>query len=144
MGIGAYKTMDRKKYLKKGYRIKIEIDSKKAVLEEMRSTLDGLQAVKLTEKLQGGQLPSDESIANRIAKVVEEEEKLAVLYDFVASLSTEIDKVEDTLERAILRYRYITCLTWEQIAERMGYSMAQIYRIRNRAFKNFNKINESK
>ncbi len=136
--------MDRKKYLKKGYRIKIEIDSKKAVLEEMRSTLDGLQAVKLTEKLQGGQLPSDESIANRIAKVVEEEEKLAVLYDFVASLSTEIDKVEDTLERAILRYRYITCLTWEQIAERMGYSMAQIYRIHNRAFKNFNKINESK
>lgn len=144
MGIGAYKTMDRKKYLKKGYRIKIEIDSKKAVLEEMRSTLDGLQAVKLTEKLQGGQLPSDESIANRIAKVVEEEEKLAVLYDFVASLSTEIDKVEDTLERAILRYRYITCLTWEQIAERMGYSMAQIYRIHKRAFKNFNKINESK
>lgn len=144
MEIGAYKTMDRKKYLKKGYRIKIEIDSKKAVLEEMRSTLDGLQAVKLTEKLQGGQLPSDESIANRIAKVVEEEEKLAVLYDFVASLSTEIDKVEDTLERAILRYRYITCLTWEQIAERMGYSMAQIYRIHNRAFKNFNKINESK
>lgn len=136
--------MDRKKYLKKGYRIKIEIDSKKAILEEMRSTLDGLQAVKLTEKLQGGQLPSDESIANRIAKVVEEEEKLAVLYDFVASLSTEIDKVEDTLERAILRYRYITCLTWEQIAERMGYSMAQIYRIHNRAFKNFNKINESK
>lgn len=136
--------MDRKKYLKKGYRIKIEIDSKKAVLEEMRSTLDGLQAVKLTEKLQGGQLPSDESIANRIAKVVEEEEKLAVLYDFVASLSTEIDKVEDTLERAILRYRYITCLTWEQIAERMGYSMAQVYRIHNRAFKNFNKINESK
>lgn len=144
MEIGAYKTMDRKKYLKKGYRIKIEIDSKKAVLEEMRSTLDGLQAVKLTEKLQGGQLPSDESIANRIAKVVEEEEKLAVLYDFVASLSTEIDKVEDTLERAILRYRYITCLTWEQIAERMGYSMAQIYRIHKRAFKNFNKINESK
>ena len=144
MEIGAYKTMDRKKYLKKGYRIKIEIDSKKAVLEEMRSTLDGLQAVKLTEKLQGGQLPSDESIANRIAKVVEEEEKLAVLYDFVASLSTEIDKVEDTLERAILRYRYITCLTWEQIAERMGYSMAHIYRIHNRAFKNFNKINESK
>lgn len=144
MEIGAYKTMDRKKYLKKGYRIKIEIDSKKAVLEEMRSTLDGLQAVKLTEKLQGGQLPSDESIANRIAKVIEEEEKLAVLYDFVASLSTEIDKVEDTLERAILRYRYITCLTWEQIAERMGYSMAQVYRIHNRAFKNFNKINESK
>lgn len=136
--------MDRKKYLKKGYRIKLEIDSKKAVLEEMRSTLDGLQAVKLTEKLQGGQLPSDESIANRIAKVVEEEEKLAVLYDFVASLSTEIDKIEDVVERALLRYRYIKGYTWEQISEELGYSIAQVYRIHKRAFKNFNKINESK
>ena len=136
--------MDKKRYLKRGYKIKLEIESKKAVLEDMRATLDGLQAVRLSEKLQGGPLPSDENMVNRISKIVEEEKKIEILYDFIADLSSEIDKVEDVVERAILRYRYITCLTWEQIAERMGYSMAQIYRIRNRAFKNFNKINESK
>ena len=136
--------MDRKRYLKRGYKIKLEIESKKAVLEDMRATLDGLQAVRLSEKLQGGPLPSDENMVNRISKIVEEEKKIEILYDFIADLSSEIDKVEDVVERALLRYRYITCLTWEQIAERMGYSMAQIYRIHNRAFKNFNKINESK
>lgn len=136
--------MDRKKYLKKGYRIKLEIESKKAVLEDMRATLDGLRAVRLSEKLQGGPLPSDENMVNRINKIIEEEKKIEILYDFMADLSSEIDKVEDVLERAILRYRYITCLTWEQIAEKMGYCLSQVYRIRNRAFKNFNKINDTK
>lgn len=86
--------MDRKKYLKKGYRIKLEIESKKAVLEDMRATLDGLQAVRLSEKLQGGPLPSDENMVNRINKIIEEEKKIEILYDFMADLSSEIDKVE--------------------------------------------------
>lgn len=136
--------MDRKKYLKKGYRIKLEIESKKAVLEDMRATLDGLQAVRLSEKLQGGPLPSDENMVNRISKIVEEEKKIEILYDFIADLSSEIDKVEDVVERALLRYRYITGLTWEQIAEKMGYCLSQVYRIHNRAFKNFTKINDTK
>ena len=97
--------MDRKKYLKKGYRIKLEIESKKAVLEDMRATLDGLQAVRLSEKLQGGPLPSDENMVNRINKIIEEEKKIEILYDFMADLSSEIDKVEDVVERALLRYR---------------------------------------
>lgn len=136
--------MDKKRYLKRGYRINLEIESKKEVLEELKANLDGIKAIQLTEKVQGGPLPSDENMVNRISKIVEEEKKIEILYDFIADLSSEIDKVEDVVERALLRYRYITCLTWEQIAERMGYSMAQIYRIHNRAFKNFNKINESK
>ena len=136
--------MDRKRYLKRGYKIKLEIESKKAVLEDMRATLDGLQAVRLSEKLQGGPLPSDENMVNRISKIVEEEKKIEILYDFIADLSSEIDKVEDVVERALLRYRYITGLTWEQIAEKMGYCLSQVYRIHNRAFKNFTKINDTK
>lgn len=136
--------MDKKRYLKKGYRIRLEIDSKKAVLEDMRATLDGLQAVRLSEKLQGGPLPSDESMVNRINKVVEEEKRLETLYDFMADLLKEIDKVDDVVERALLRYRYILGLTWESIAEKLGYSISQVYRIHNRACRNFNKINDSK
>lgn len=136
--------MDKKRYLKRGYRIKLEIDSKKAVLEDMRATLDGLQAVRLSEKLQGGPIPSDENTVNRINKIIEEEKKIEILYDFIADLSSEIDKVEDVVERALLRYRYIKGYTWEQISEELGYSIAQVYRIHKRAFKNFNKISDSK
>lgn len=62
----------------------------------------------------------------------------------MSDLSKEIDKIEDVVERALLRYRYFLGLTWEEIAEKLGYSIAQVYRLHIKACKNFNKINDSK
>lgn len=129
--------MDKKRYLKKGYKIRLEIDSKKAVLDDMRATLDGLKAIRISEKVQGGPLPSDENMVNRINKVIEEEKKLENLYDFMSDLSKEIDKIEDVVERALLRYRYFLGLTWEEIADKMGYSLRQVHRIHKSALENF-------
>lgn len=129
--------MNKKLYLKKGYKIRLEIDSKKAVLEDMRATLDGLKAIRISEKVQGGPLPSDENMVNRINKVIEEEKKLEDLYDFMSDLSKEIDKIEDVVERALLRYRYFLGLTWEEIADKMGYSLRQVHRIHKSALENF-------
>lgn len=129
--------MNKKLYLKKGYKIRLEIDSKKAVLDDMRATLDGLKAIRISEKVQGGPLPSDENMVNRIDKVIEEEKKLENLYDFMSDLSKEIDKIEDVVERALLRYRYFLGLTWEEIADKMGYSLRQVHRIHKRAIENF-------
>ena len=129
--------MNKKLYLKKGYKIRLEIDSKKAVLDDMRATLDGLKAIRISEKVQGGPLPSDENMVNRITKVIEEEKKLENLYDFMSDLSKEIDKIEDVVERALLRYRYFLGLTWEEIADKMGYSLRQVHRIHKRAIENF-------
>lgn len=129
--------MNKKLYLKKGYKIRLEIDSKKAVLDDMRATLDGLKAIRISEKVQGGPLPSDENMVNRINKVIEEEKKLEDLYDFMSDLSKEIDKIEDVVERALLRYRYFLGLTWEEIADKMGYSLRQVHRIHKSALENF-------
>ena len=129
--------MNKKLYLKKGYKIRLEIDSKKAVLDDMRATLDGLKSIRISEKLQGGPLPSDENMVNRINKVIEEEKKLENLYDFMSDLSKEIDKIEDVVERALLRYRYFLGLTWEEIADKMGYSLRQVHRIHKSALENF-------
>lgn len=136
--------MSKRQYLKRGYKLRLEIDSKKAVLDDMRATLDGLKSIRISEKLQGGPLPSDESMVNRINEIIEEEKGLESLYDFMADLSKEIDKVEDVVERALLRYRYILGLTWENISDKLGYSIAQVYRIHNKACKNFNEISDSK
>lgn len=129
--------MNKKLYLKKGYKIRLEIDSKKAVLDDMRATLDGLKAIRISEKVQGGPLPSDENMVNRINKVIEEEKKLENLYDFMSDLSKKIDKIEDVVERALLRYRYFLGLTWEEIADKMGYSLRQVHRIHKSALENF-------
>lgn len=129
--------MDKKSYLRRGYRINLEIESKKEVLEELKANLDGIKAIQLSEKVQGGNIPSDNAMFNRINKLMEVEKDLASLYDIQVELNENINKVEDFNERMVLRYRYILNYTWEQISEKMGYSTRQVIRIHGEALKNF-------
>lgn len=53
-------------------------------------------------------------------------------------LMTEIERAIDTLgprERALLRYRYIDGMGWEDICDRMIYSWRQIHRIHAQALR---------
>lgn len=129
--------MNKKQYLKQGYRINLEIESKKEVLAELRANLDGLKAIQLSEKLQGGQIPSDDNIVNRMSKIIEMEKQITQLYDFQVELSEKIDKMKDPNEKLVLRYRYVLNLTWDQIADKMCYSLMNIHRIHKRALNNF-------
>lgn len=129
--------MDKKRYLRRGYRINLEIESKKEVLEELKANLDGIKAIQLTEKVQGGDIPSDNTMFNRINKLMEVEKDLASLYDIQVELNEKVNKVENFNERMVLRYRYILNYTWEQISEKMGYSTRQVIRIQGEALKNF-------
>lgn len=49
------------------------------------------------------------------------EKEIDKLKDFKFELSEPIDKIENVLERALLRYRYILGVAWEEISEKMGY-----------------------
>lgn len=44
-----------------------------------------------------------------------------------------ISSVKDHAQRELLTRRYITCDTWENIAEKMNYSRAQVFRIHDKA-----------
>lgn len=129
--------MDKKRYLKKGYRINLEIEAKKEVLKELKANLDGIKSIKFSEKVQGGDILGDNAMFNRINKLMEIEKDLAKLYDIQVELNDKINKVEDFNERMVLRYRYILNYTWEQISEKMGYSTRQVIRIHGEALKNF-------
>ncbi|OFL79140.1 hypothetical protein HMPREF2747_05565 [Fusobacterium sp. HMSC073F01] len=113
------------------------METKKEVLEELKSNLDGLQAIKLAEKVQGGPIKDDSGIVNKMNKIIEMEKDLNELCNFQIKLSQTIDKMENTNERAVLRLRYILNQTWEEIAEKMGYTLRQIHRIHGNAIKNF-------
>ena len=130
--------MDKKRYLRKGCKINLEIESKKEVLEELKANLDGIKAIQFSEKVQGGDIPNDDNaMFNRINKLMEVEKDLASLYDTQIELNEKINKVEDFNERMVLRYRYILNYTWEQISVKMGYSTRQVIRIHGEALKNF-------
>lgn len=55
------------------------------------------------------------------------------LLDLADSLEREINKLQDSRHRQVLRLRYIEGLTIEQTADKMKYSVAQVKRIQQAA-----------
>lgn len=52
-------------------------------------------------------------------------------------ITKQIELLQDEDEKDVLFYRYIKCLKWEIVAEKMGYSVMQIHRIHGRALNHF-------
>lgn len=125
--------------LKSGYELRVEIQSLKETIEELKVNIQSLSSVQLKEKTQGGENSPDKSMIDKLSKLYELEEKLEKLVEFQIKIATEIEHLEDWKERVVLRYRYINNYTWEHISERTGYSKKQISRIHKRAIINFRK-----
>lgn len=133
--------MTKKQYLRQGYKIRMSIKSEEEVLKELGENLDGLQAIKLAEKVQGGPIKDDTQFIEKVDKIIRIEQeiykKIAELKAFQAKLYQEIELLEDLTEQVLMRSRYILNLTWEEIAERIGYSVMQTHRIHKKALENF-------
>ena len=133
--------MTKKEYLRQGFRLKREIEHDKKILEELKSNLDGLRALRNSEKVQGGPVKDDSGIVNRIDKVIELENriknKLYKLNDFQGRLLSELEKIENIDEKILMESKYILDLSWEQIADKISYSLSHTYRIHGRALENF-------
>ena len=134
--------MNKKEYLKQGYKLKQEIKSLEQTLKELESNLDNVKAIQYSkDKLQGGPLQDDTNIIEKIDKIIEVEnivkEKLLELKTFQANLILEILKLNNTDEKNLLQARYIMNLTWEEISKELDYSLTQIHRIHRKALENF-------
>ena len=65
------------------------------------------------------------------------------LIDERVRIETAIAKLSDPVECAILGYKYIDGLTWEQLCVKINYSWRQIHRIHASALKNIERIEKS-
>ena len=52
-------------------------------------------------------------------------------------ITQKIEEMPDETEKTVLRLRYIRWMKWEQIAERMGYSLRNIMKIHGKALVHF-------
>lgn len=69
-------------------------------------------------------------------------EKIVELKQKEINMIRVLEEMEDIVEKNILELRFILNKTWEEIAERVGYSVGHLHRIKNRAIKNFYKLLE--
>lgn len=134
--------MTKKQYLRQGYKIRQEIKIQRDILNELENNLDNVKSFDYSkDKLQGGPIQDDTVMIEKINRILEVQEiikeKETELKRLQANLYLEINRLSNTNEKILLQARYILNETWEQIAERLGYSVRQIHRVHSSALENF-------
>ena len=134
--------MTKKQYLRQGYKIRQEIKIQNDILIELENNLDNVKSFDYSkDKLQGGPVQDDTIMIEKINRIIEVQEiireKEIELKRLQANLYLEINRLTNTNEKILLQARYILNETWEQIAERLGYSVRQIHRVHSSALENF-------
>ena len=66
--------------------------------------------------------------------------KMEHIYKERLELEKCISKLDEGMERIIMRYRYIDLFKWEIIMKKVGYEKSQVYRIHNRALDKLEKL----
>ncbi|WP_314403252.1 DUF1492 domain-containing protein [uncultured Granulicatella sp.] len=134
--------MNVKDYLGQAKYLDMRINSK----VEQLSTLNDL-ATKCTVTL--SDMPRNpnkgtSSMEDTIIKIIGLQEEINRDIDNLVDLKREImeviKKVENVEYQTILENRYLSFMSWEKIAVEMKYSIQQIYRLRDKAQKEVEKI----
>ena len=134
--------MNVKDYLEQAKYLDMRINSK----VEQLSTLNDL-ATKCTVTL--SDMPRNpnkgtSSMEDTIIKIIDLQEEINRDIDNLVDLKREImeviKKVESVEYQTILENRYLSFMSWEKIAVEMKYSIQQIYRLRDKAQKEVEKI----
>lgn len=130
--------MTPKEYLHQAYRLDHRINSDIEELNRLREMSSSISSPQLTERVQTPR-STEAPFVRCIYKIMELEEKINAEVDLYVDLKTEIrsviEKVENTDEQMVLRYRYIHNMTWEQIGDELNADRTTVYRWHNTALR---------
>ena len=111
---------------------------------EIREEIDDLRMNKMFPALIQDGMPHGSSCMDLSEYAAQLDELLTELKDQMEQririrreITQRIEAMQDETEKTVLRLRYIHCLRWEQIAERMGYSLRNITKIHGKALAHF-------
>lgn len=135
--------MTAKEYLQQIYHLDRRIKRLQSRREEIRADL---YSVKSTTDYNADRVQTSvagDSMLRLIAKVDSIERDIVKELDQLISMKTriskEIEQVQDTTAKDILYQRYVSFLSFEQIAVNLGYSRRHIDRLHGRALYLFKK-----
>ena len=131
--------MTAKEYLKQAYLLDKQIQVEVKELEQLREMRGTIQGCSYGEKI--GTNPNINLEAPFIKKIWEYEKKIDGkinrLVDLRSEINTAIEKMENSEERFLLKYRYLKNESWEDISYELNVSYRTVHRIHASALNNF-------
>ncbi|MGE9889985.1 DUF1492 domain-containing protein [Mediterraneibacter faecis] len=111
---------------------------------EIREEIDDLRMNKMFPALIQDGMPHGSSCMDLSEYAAQLDELLTELKDQMEQririqreITRKIETMQDETEKTVLRLRYIHWMRWEQIADRMGYSIRNITKIHGKALAHF-------
>lgn len=134
------KQMTAKQYLKRAYRCNELLKSNLEELENLRAMSTSIASPDLTKERVSGTPSQEAHFVGAVNKMVDLEkqvdDEMVHLLDLKIDIRDVVNQVEDVKGILVLRYRYLEFMTWENLSDKMGYSMRQIHRIHEAALIN--------
>ena len=135
--------MTAKEYLMQLWRLDRTIEIKRRELAKLEEEI-GIPAMPDNQdRVIGSGYPQDpvaDSTIQRIQMAEHLQRLLRIYTSLKATISDQIEGMENETYRDILICRYILMMTWEDVARTMKYTDRQCYRIHGRALQEFDKL----
>ena len=132
--------MTSKEYLKQAFRVHDLIRSNEKELHELEMLSVSLPGTDYSKDRVKTGSSSDANYTEIIAKIDILERLIKAEIDELLALKIEIRNVicsiKNDEERLILKYRYISFYTWENIADELNLSLRTVHRIHSDALRN--------
>lgn len=126
--------MTKKEFLKQYLKAKREIEIKSEQISDLKDL-----ATKITQTLAPDKVKStsDNRLESTVSKIVDIEKEIYADIDNLKKIYLQvegaIDSVPNSIQRDILRLRYINGMKWEQIAVKLNYDYRWILRLHGMA-----------
>lgn len=128
---------EKKAFLNRCYELKQREQEAKDKLEEIRTRYTG-HAIQYDDMPKGTDTRDLSDYAVAIEDVKEELWRVRIAYlDSYMEISDTVEQMDDDREKDLLRLRYLLCLTWEGVADRMDLGVRQVYKIHKKALEHF-------
>lgn len=136
--------MTAKDYLKDIRKLDLEIQTLQEQISLLRKNAEGLRAMELSDMPKGGK---GKDLSDYVAEIADLQ---TVCVQHVSEL---IMKKQEAIERImsvdgselrnVLLLRYIQCLEWDEIADRLQYNLRTIFRLHGEALKEFGEVDSN-
>lgn len=138
--------MTAKEYLNRAYILNNRINDKLIKLDCYKELAESISSPSFEDKFSGTR-NTDAPFTGYVEKINRLEGEIhsdiASLEKIKADIDAEIDKLDDSYEQLILRYRYLLFMPMSQIAKKVHYTLRWTQRMHNRALENFERVHSS-
>ena len=128
--------MTAKEYLNQAFYLNRQIKAKEKRLEWLREITPGPSMVFSEEAKVKGK-PGNSAVENAALKVVDLEEEISSdilrLVELIKEIEAKIRSVDSSEMRTILEMRYLSFMSWEEIAGRMRYHSNHVFYLHRKA-----------